>query len=637
MRGAPAAALAGVVCLLTALPAFAQVRLSTELSSRKVEVGDRFVLRLKAMSDSGDMPQDPQLKLPAGISGTGPTVGSQTQMSIVNGQMTQSVGISATWVLTASRAGTFKVGPASVQTRAGRSADRVVTVEVAPKGSLPQNPPPLGGQPFDPFGGMLRGFGRSPFPGFPGFSELEEEQEPQLPQLPEEYRVERPLDPIAFLRARAVPRRVVVGEQVTLSVYAYAGRGNFEPASGSEPSRDDFLAFNLMDPADQLQGYQFELFGQRWITVKIQEFALFPLKAGKLKAGEMTFGFRGRNYSKDLQGLERKSAAVEINVVEPPLEGRPPGYRLGDVGHYTLSANVQPREIPAGGSVAVVAKLEGTGNLPASLLVPEQRGVRWLEPQIVDQVAPRQRVVQGFRTFTYVVELSQPGEVDLGEITLPYYDVKSRAYGVARASLGTVKVTGTAKPEARDAQNGRAAGQRLRGLVTPPPKLTPWTASTPSYLANRTAFWASLLGLPLSALLAFALSDLAKLLNRRLRERRGSLAASLDDALGQLSLAASKGDVSATASAAERALFMSIEKGYGIKARGILKARLAPALQAAGVASDLAERTRELLARCDELRFAGEAHDLARFASEARDTCHRLAAAKPRQAEPPKT
>jgi hypothetical protein len=558
-------------------------------------------------------------------------------MSIVNGQMTQSVGITATWVLTASRPGTFKVGPASVQTRAGRSADRVVTVEVAPKGSLPQTPPPLGGQPFDPFGGMLRGFGRSPLPGFPGFSDLEEpEQEPQLPQLPEEYRVERPLDPIAFLRARAVPRKVVVGEQVTLSVYAYAGRGNFEPGSGSEPSRDDFLAFNLMDPADQLQGYQFEMNGQRWITVKIQEFALFPLKAGKLKAGEMTFGFRGRNYSKDLQGLERKSSAVEINVVEPPLEGRPPGYRLGDVGHYSLNANVQPREVPAGGSIAVVAKLEGTGNLPASLLVPEQRGVRWLEPQIIDQVAPRQHVVQGFRTFTYVVELSQPGEVDLGELTLPYYDVKSRAYGVARASLGTVKVTGTAKPEARDPQNGRAAGQRLRGLVTPPPKLTPWTGSTPSYLANRPAFWASLLGLPLSALLAFALSDLAKLLNRRLRERRGSLAASLEDALGQLSLAARKADVSATASAAERALFLSIEKGYGVKARGILKAQLAPALQAAGVSPELAERARELLARCDELRFAGEAHDLARFASEARETCHRLAGAKPRKAEPQK-
>lgn len=636
MRGAPAAALAGVVCLLLARPGHAQVRLSTELSSRKVEVGDRFVLRLRAMSEDGSMPQDPQLKLPAGLSASGPTVGSQTQMSIVNGQMTQSVGITATWVLIASRAGTFKLGPASVQTSAGRSADRVVTVDVVPKGSLPQAPPPLGGQPFDPFGGMLRGFGRSPFPGFPGFPDLDEpEPEPQLPQLPEEYRIDHALDPIAFLRARAVPRKVVVGEQVTLSVYAYAGRGNFEPGTSSEPSRDDFLAFNLMDPGEQVQGYQFELDGQRWITAKVQEFALFPLKAGKLKAGEMTFGFRGRGYSKDLQGLERKSAAVEITVVEPPLAGRPPGYRLGDVGHYTLNANVQPREVPAGGSVAVVAKLEGTGNLPASLLVPEQRGVHWLEPQVVDQVAPRQDVVQGFRTFTYVVELNLPGEQDLGEITLPYYDVKTRAYGVARASLGTVKVTGTAKPDARDARGDRADGQRLHGLVTPPAKLTPWSGSSPSYLTSRTGFWASLLGLPLSALLAFALSDLAKLLRRRLHERRGSLAAALDEALVQLANAASHAEVATTAGAAERALFLSIEKGSGIKARGILKAQLAAALEAAGVGPQLAEHARDLLARCDELRFAGEAHDLQQFAADVRETCQKLARATPSKAGKP--
>jgi hypothetical protein len=554
-------------------------------------------------------------------------------MSIVNGRMTQSVGITATWIVSASRAGTFKLGPASVQTSAGRSADRVVTIEVVPKGSLPQQTPPLGGQPLDPFGGLLRGFGRSPFPGFPGFPGLDDEppEEPQLQQLPEEYRVERALDPIAFIRARAVPRQVVVGEQVTLGVYAYAGRGNFEPGVGSEPSRDDFLAFNLMDPAQQIQGYQFEMNGRRWLTVKVQEFALFPLKSGKLKAGETSFGFRGPGYSKDAKGLERKSAPIEINVTEPPLDGRPAGYRLGDVGRYTLSARVEPREVPAGGSISVVAKLEGTGNVPYALLVPEKRGVHFLEPQLIEQVAPRQGVVQGFRTFTYVVELSEPGEHDLGEITLPYYDPKARAYGVARASLGTVKVTGTAKPEAVDPR--RQAGQRLRGLLTPPPKLGPWRQPSRSPWTSHLGYWAALLGAPLAALLGFAASDLAKLLSRRLRERRGSLASAVDEALGQLALAASKADTAATASAAERSLFLSIQKGTGLKARGILKSELAGALESAGVAPPVAQGARDLLRRCDELRFAGEALDLSTFASEVRETCRQLSQSKQRRAE----
>ena len=46
-----------------------------------VEVGDRFMVRLKAMSQGDERATDPQLKLPPGISGSGPSIGSQTSMS----------------------------------------------------------------------------------------------------------------------------------------------------------------------------------------------------------------------------------------------------------------------------------------------------------------------------------------------------------------------------------------------------------------------------------------------------------------------------------------------------------------------------------------------------------------------------
>lgn len=619
---------------LAAPRAHAQVSLSTEVSARKIQVGDRLIVRLRAMSSGGEQVSDPQLKLPPGISGSGPSVSSQSQMSILNGQMTQSVGITATWALSASQPGSYKLGPASVLTAAGRKQDRAVTIEVVPQGALPQNPPPLGGQPLDPFG-MLRGFGGPGFPGFPGFSDLDQPPEqPQLPLLPEEYRIEQPLDPIAFLRGRAVPKKAVVGEQVTLSVYAYAGRGNFQPGLIGEPSRDDFLAFNLTDDGRQLQGYQFDLNGQRWIAVKVQTFALFPLKAGSLKAGEMSFAFVGRGYSNDPQGLKRVAAPVEINVVEPPLKGRPPGYKLGDVGHYGLTAQVEPREVPAGGSISVVARLEGTGNVPFSLQIPEQTGVRFLEPQLVEQVAPRSGVVQGFRSFTYVVELNQPGEVDLGELTLPYWDPKAKAYDVARAALGKVKVTGSAPVAKTATGSAESSGQRLKGLIVPPAKLGPAAASQRSALTNFASYWLALLGLPCATLLGFALSDLTKLLRRRLTERRGSLATATDEALAQLSSAGLLADAATLAGAAERALFLSIEKATDLKARGLLKSDLGRALRVAGVPDDLAVQTADLLAHCDELRFAGEGAELRAFAAETRSACQKLLALKRKQPEP---
>ncbi|MDF3070252.1 MAG: hypothetical protein K0R38_5853 [Polyangiaceae bacterium] len=624
IRGGAAVTAAAVASLVATSPARGEVSMSTEVRPRQVEVGARFLLQLRANATAGEQVGTPTLKLPPGITGSGPNMGQQSQISIVNGRMTQSVGITATWSLSASKPGRYSLGPVTVRTDRGVVSDRVVTVEVVPQGSLPA---PLGGQPapFDPFN-MLRGMGGPGLPGFPGFPGMDDAPPPpQLPELPNEFKVERPLDPIAFLRARGVPKKVVVGEQVTLGVYAYAGRGTFEPGVMGEPSRDDFLAFNLMEDARQLQGYQFDLDGQRWITAKIAEFALFPLKAGKLKAGVMTMGFVGRNYSRDARGLERTSRPIEIRVVEPPLEGRPPGYKLGDVGtDYRLSVEVAPREVPAGGSIAVVAKLKGVGNLPFSLLVPEQNGVRFLEPQLVEQIAPQRGVVQGFRTFTYVVELTEPGERDLGEISLPYWDPKAKEYGVARASLGVVKVTGTAKPEPVSGDAGATPVARLKSLVTPPEKLGSARPAARSEWAAQRSYWLLLLGLPLTALLGFALTDFVKGLRQRLAQRSGSLTAALEDAQSQLNRAAREGDAAKTASAAERALFLGIEKGTGIKGRGVLKTKLAEALKEANVPSDDAEEAARLLARCDELRFAGEAVDLSQLASEVQAVCRRL-------------
>jgi hypothetical protein len=140
-------------------------------------------------------------------------------------------------------------------------------------------------------------------------------------------------------------------------------------------------------------------------------------------------------------------------------------------------------------------------------------------------------------------------------------------------------------------------------------------------------------GLPLSAALGFALSDLAKLLKKRASERRGSVAAAFDEALSQLGTSARVGSAAGSARAAERALFLGIEKSTGLRARGVLKSELAAALSKAGVEGKVAERTAALLGRCDELRFAGEAVELASFAAQVRETCQELGQQKARRTE----
>ncbi|HVJ21620.1 MAG TPA: BatD family protein, partial [Polyangiaceae bacterium] len=132
---APGALLGAVVVM--AAPAQAQVKLQTEVSAQKVQLGDSIELQLTVMSSSEDATlSTPKLSAPAGIEVRGPRSSSQTRVSIVNGRMNKSVGVTLTWALTPTRTGKFRIGPPSVEIAGRREQGQVVELEVLPAGSL---------------------------------------------------------------------------------------------------------------------------------------------------------------------------------------------------------------------------------------------------------------------------------------------------------------------------------------------------------------------------------------------------------------------------------------------------------------------------------------------------------------------
>ena len=70
--------------------------------------------------------------------------------------------------------------------------------------------------------------------------------------------------------------------------------------------------------------------------------------------------------------------------------------------------------------------------------MPERTGVEWLEPEKKESIEPQAGLVGGWRTFGYVVRVKESGSIDLGEVTLPFWDPSAKTYQVARAVLGTV-------------------------------------------------------------------------------------------------------------------------------------------------------------------------------------------------------
>lgn len=586
-----------VAVLLVALPAevVAQGRaphLETAVSAQQVEAGRPFTFQLSAMVHASDrVPGTPTLQTPPGIVvRSGPTVMPKTQVMLNGPNIIQQMGIVVTWTLEASRPGRYRVGPASVVWQGRTFRGSLVDVEVVSAGSLPS-------QRRDPFD-MFDIFGLPRLPSM--FDEPRALDEPLLPPPDPALAMTAAQDRVVFLRAMVDESTVVLGEQVTLSVYEYRQVSSIRRLDVHEPSTPDFVQHPVLDPTDDPGTRYAEVGSSTWTVRLVRKVALFALRTGSLTIGSMRISYQGRG----LRGQEeRASHPVVVRVVDAPAKGRPVGYRAGDVGKFRLSADVEPRAVDAGGAVAVRVRLQGSGNLPMTLPTPSAKGVQWLDPEVSDDIEATNGKLRGERVFSYVVRLGEAGTVDLGEIRLPYFDPESQQYEVTTARLGEVTVRANEQivPE-------KAGRDRFAELAGPRRALGEAPAGR-RFVTDSPYYWLSLLVTPLSVVLVG--TGLA--LGRRIRRSMGSWRSSLDRqarlALDEAERARANGSGTDATVRVERAIHAAIEAATGCKSRGVLRADLAGKLQEQGLDAGLSVQCVALLETCESLRFDPTASD----------------------------
>jgi len=592
----------------------ARVEVSAGLSADEVEVGEAFTVELKAMTESGSTPSNPSLQVPPGFSVAGPSVSSRTMATFGSGGSVVMRGIGASWTLMASQTGTYTIASPTViiegqtYTATGR-----LRVKVVKKGSLSRRRrDPFGfqfpGAPKSPFGGLLGGrrrfggrFGHS-FPFQIDDDELEEDPDEPVELAPKARRLalsEEP-DPYVFVRLVADKDAVVVGEQVTLSYYVYY-RTDLQLTVQREPPFSDFLRHGLDKAPGASEAVITSVARWRYHAKLLDQVALFPLRAGRLKTGVLTTKFKGRRFGSEQ--VERTSNNLEITVREPPVEGRPLGYRLGDVGRFTLNAKVTPRATRVGESIAVVARLEGVGALPPTLRIPERTGVEWLKPEKRDEIRERGGKIAGWRTFGYAVRIAQPGVQELGSIELPYFDPQRGEYQVASVDLGTVSV------DAADPASLPDGGLVLDGEDGPFATLAkPRTSLRPHEPSSDVGFeprllWAFVLTPPLGVAATGLLLRAGRRWSLRRQDKKRDPAVMARAALGQMSKATDGKD---RVAAAERALHLAIEAATAIRSRGVLLSELGDKLSARGLSREVVDQVVELLEHCTEVRFEPE-------------------------------
>ena len=600
-----AAVLIGLVVLLrSSLAGATPPQFQMQVDADTVGVGDVVHLVVTAQSSDGP-PSDPELGAAPGFVVRGKSASpSQTHINI-NGNRTDRWGLTMDFALQGQRVGVFTIGPASVVVGGVRYEGRAVTMHVVPAGQAPPRQPPqgqpFGFSPFDPWKGLVQQFDRPDQPSEP----------PSVTTDPR-LALDAPRGAIYFLHCTLDKMSAAVGEQIVYSVYEYidvsAQTGiDVDDSDVHDATAAEFVKHPLLreDQEALLAGYA-SVGGHIWQVKLVRRWALFPLHAGDLSIGPMSVTLaRPRSAAG-----KRTTEPLTIRVSEPPRPTRPPGYALGDVGHFSLSAQVTPREVDQGSAVGVHVELSGTGNVPSSIATPAREGVEWLAPEVHEQLGPNGHdAFGGKRMFDYVVRILRPGDVDLGDLALPFWDPDGKRYDVARVSLGVVRarVSAAAQSAAADA----AEQQKLQGL--PPPRdALEGERPRRAHMDDAPVFWLAGVG---SWPLVFAAAVGGRAAGRRVsqawRARRVSPIAELRDRVAAAGTACGGSDGRAADAAISRALQAATVAHRGISVLGAIGDEVAVRLERAGVGADAASRLAVLLRECEAARFSPEDADVA--------------------------
>ena len=557
-------------------------------------------------TSADNMPGDPRLGSTPGFTVRGQNESpSQTHISI-NGNRMDRYTLTVEWALQAQRIGTFTIGPPSVALGGARFASQAFKLHVVAAGQAPprrsrptqQQQSPFGFSPFDPWKTLIPGFDGLDQPPTP----------PPAPTTDPKLALDAPRGSIYFLHATIDKTSAVVGEQVTFSVYEYLDVGASDVAIDDDARDAQVPAFvkHPLQPEDQdavLAGYA-TAGGRTWIVKLVRRWALFPLQAGDLVIGPMS---ETMVRPRSVAGQPRTTEELHVHVTEPPLAGRPAGYSLGDVGHFALAAQVQPRELEAGGAVGVHVEVSGTGNLPGTLTPGAREGVEWLAPEVHDELGPAGHdLYGGKRTLDFVVRVKKAGNVDLGSLVLPFWNPDQRRYEVARAPLGSLHVT--AAPGGAPAAD--VAEPTLPGL--PAPRDTLQGPGERRRFADDTAlFWLVGVGAwPLAFGVAAVGHSVARRARRAWRGRRASPTTDLKERVALAHVACGGKDARQADAAIARALEAATVVHAGVNVRAAVGGEVVDRLERAGIAREAAASVAGILRECEAARFSPEATDV---------------------------
>ena len=383
-----------------------------------VATGEQFRLtytvNTQDVSDfrAGDIPDELEVLI-------GPNRSMQSSYQMINGHTSSSSSITYTYIVRASKNGSFTIPPAHVVVGGKSIASNPLTIRVS----------------------------GSPSVGTNGSSRQHANEDDGIRDAGSQISGSD-----LFIKVSANKKRVHEQEPILLTYKVYTLVG-LTSLRGDMPDLKSFYTQEVDLP--QQKSFSIEtLNGRPYKTTTWSQYVMFPQMTGKLEIPSIAFEGIVVQQNRNIDPFEaffnggsgyievkKKIQAPGIEIQVDPLPQRPANFS-GGVGKFNISAQLDKTEIKANDPVSMRVIVSGIGNLKLikQPVVNFPKDFDKYEPKVTDKTKLSANGIEGSMIYDILVVPRHQGKYEIPPVEFTYFDTSANAYKTIKSESFTLDV-----------------------------------------------------------------------------------------------------------------------------------------------------------------------------------------------------
>ena len=488
-----------ILLMMVMTTAFAVAQTLTASAPSRVSVGEQFRLsytvNTQNVSDfrAGNIPAEFEVLI-------GPNRSMQSSYQMINGHTSQSSSITYTYIVAATKGGSYTIPAAHVVVDGKKIASNALTIKVI--GSTGSNSRPYN----DDEGEEVREMG-SRISG----SDL-------------------------FIKVSANKKRVYEQEPILLTYKVYT-LVQLSQLRGDMPDLKSFYTQEVDLP--QQKSFSLETVnGRPYRTCTWSQYVMFPQTTGKLHIPAITFEGVVIQQNRNVDPFEaffnggsgyvevkKKIEAPGIEIQVDPLPQRPATFS-GGVGKFNISAQLDKTETKANDPITLRIIVSGTGNLKLikQPVINLPKDFDKYEPKVTEQTKLTTAGIEGSKIYDVLIVPRHQGKYDIPPVEFTYFDTSTKRYETVKTETFHLDVAKGSGASAVSDFSGQDELQELNKDIRFIKTGDVDQHLTGDYFFGSTAYWITIAALVLVFIALFVIFRQRAIDNANVTAMRGKKA-----------------------------------------------------------------------------------------------------------------